>query len=472
MVSSCLLRDAFMIHQLPQIRVAIWLQATLIFIVTAVLFLRSGVEQVGDSHFSMLLSQHILRHGNIYLDQYFTLPLDRDIYPEIARNGYPRHVRLINGHVYYRYPHATSFLSIPAVAAMKAVGVSPLLPDGRYNKAGERLIQKGLAGLLMAILAVIFFLTSRLVLPGLWSALMALGGALGTQVWSSASRAMWSHTWEIFLLGVVALLLVGHEQRRWRINPFLLATLLAWAYFVRPVGIVPLTTVGGYLFFCHRALFWRYSATCAGWLALFGFYSLNYFDQPLPGYFLPRSTPSGHRPETFLPSLAGLLLSPSRGLFVYVPIVLFIFYLLVKYRRLLPFPILVVLALLTATGQLATFFIAGKQNWWGGHSYGPRLLTDLVPWFVLLGVAGVKAMLDAHDSHGPSGNRLGWIAQLTAGAALLTFSVAINARGASSWDTSRWNTRPIDVAEDQTRLWDWSRPQFLAGLLPPDRPKR
>jgi len=44
----------------------------------------------------------------------------------------------------------------------------------------------------MAGLAVIFFYTSRLVLPLTWSIVIALGGALGTQIFSTASRVLWT----------------------------------------------------------------------------------------------------------------------------------------------------------------------------------------------------------------------------------------------------------------------------------------
>ena len=59
------------------------------------------------------------------------------------------------------------------------------------------------------------------------------------------------------------------------------------------------------------------------------------------------------------------------------------------------------------------------------------------------------------------------LVELTVGAVLLVLSVAINARGALSWDTALWNPFPVNVDQRPERLWDWSEPQFLAGAIKP-----
>ena len=138
-----------------------------------------------------------------------------------------------------------------------------------YNPHGEVMIEAGLAALLMALLAAIFFYTARILLSPGWSAVIALGGALGTQVYSTASRALWSETWGILLLGVVIFMLLAHESGKRHLSPILLATLLSWMYFVRPTFAVPIVAISIYLFLFHRALLLRYAITGArGWPAL------------------------------------------------------------------------------------------------------------------------------------------------------------------------------------------------------------
>jgi hypothetical protein len=442
-------------------------QILLLFAISAAIFWRSPVSQVADSHYSVLLSEHLLRHGNLDLDRYFVRPLNREDYPGVNKvTGYPYHVIGVGEHVRYYYPVGSSLLSVPFVATLNAVGISSITADERYDRDGEVLIQRTIATLLMAGLAAIFFVTARLLLPPGWSLVVALGGAFGTQVWSTASRALWSHTWGIFLVGVAVLLLIAHERRVWRAPHFvlamLLATVLAWAAFSRATFLVPLAAVSVYLLVRHRDLLPGYALGCAAWLVPYIVASQMLYGRTLQSVY---SQPREYVPVwsgEYLIGLAGHLVSPSRGLLVYLPVLLFAAYLLARYRARLPLSRLGLLALgviAAHTGAVSTW-----ADWWGGIAYGPRLLTELVPWFVLLGMLGVRAMLDAAP---PRGRR----AELVVGTLLLVLSVAINARGATSKDTLKWHVEPASVNVED-RLWDWSAPQFLAGLRWPPLAKK
>ena len=445
------------------------LQAALIFIVAALVFLISPVYIISDSHFTLLLSQNILRHGHFRLDEYVTRPFD----PRLVRHRSAAKLTQLgtaNGHTYYYFPVGSSILSMPFIPFLNALGLSPVRADGGYDWDGELAMQRRVAAVLMAVLASILFLTARLVLPAGWSMLVAVAGAFGTQVWSTASRVLWSHTWGSLLLSIVIFLLVASERRGRRISPFLLASLLSWMYFARPTHVIAVATVSVYMliFEYDRKAFLRYALTGAAWLALFVAYSYHHFGQVLPPYYLHSGFAFGSsfvlRPyvvKAWIIGSVGNLISPSRGLFVYVPVVLFVAYLLVRYRKSVPSSRLTVLAIGNVVGLYIV--VSGFGNWWGGHSYGPRLLTDLVPWFALLGTFGVDAMI--HPSEQPTGGRR--LVELTVGAVLLVLSVAINARGALSWDTALWNPFPVNVDQRPERLWDWSEPQFLAGAIKP-----
>lgn len=444
-------------------------QAAAIFVLTALVFLSSPVYIFGDSQFSLLLGHHILRHGDVRLDAYLDRPLD----PRLLRHRPTARlyqITEVDGHRYYAFPLGSSVLSIPFIPVFNAFGVSSVRADGGYDPDGELAMQRRLASLLMAALASIFFLTARLVLSPSWSAVVALGGALGTQVWSTASRVLWSHTWSILLVGLVLLLLLARDRGySAHINPVLLASLLAWMYLVRPVHSIAIVTIAAYMMWTgrDRKFLLYFAATGAVWLLLFIAYSYHYFGQMLPPYYLHRGLLFG----TALPILkghvvraAGHLLSPSRGVLVYLPIVVFVAYLLVRYRRTLPSVPLTVLGIVNvlALGVLVT----GFRHWWGGHSYGPRLLTDAVPWLVLLGILGIAGMLRA-GADGTERPRSRRRVELAVGGALLVLCVAIHARGALSWDTVLWNYFPIDVDRRPQRLWDWRDPQMLAGVVAP-----
>lgn len=440
----------------------------LIFALTLTIFLGSKVHQLADSNYSMLLSQSLLDHHSFTLDRY-ALPRYEPVWMgDHFSNGPIYHLEVVGDHLYYIFPPGTSILSVPFVAVMNLFGVSPANPDGTYNLEGEGRTEVKLAGLLMAVLATIFFFTARLLLPLSWSVAVALGGALGTQVYSTASRALWSETWGIFLLGIVVFLLLAHETGKRRFNPLVMASLLAWMYFVRPTYAVHILAISIYVLIFHRQLFISFALTGALWLALFIFYSWYHFGTLLPSYYRAGRLQFG----VFWTALAGNLISPARGTLVYIPALLFVAYLLLRYRQHLPLRRLVLLSLIISACHL--FVISGFGHWWGGHSFGPRFTTGLVPWFVLLAVLGLKARLLWRESHGGINVRSsqpGWRVESALGLVLLLLSAFINTRGATAHETWLWNQDPLGVDEHPERLWDWRQPQFLAGWLPVPEPR-
>lgn len=427
-----------------------------IFVVTLLMFLVSPVHQIADSNYSMLVSESLLHHGSFTLDHYtipgFNSSLPAEPFPEYK----PYQLQLKNGHIHYYFPVGSSVLSVPYVAVMNLIGESAVDKQGVFSYTGEKHIEASLAALLMAGLAALFFFTSRLLLPMIWSVLIALGGVLGTQVFSTASRGLWSDTWGIFLLGFVVWMLVAHETGKRKLNPILLATLLAWTYFVRPTFCIPIIAVSVYLLVTARPLFIRYAITGALWCAGFVFYSWYHFGQKLPDYYEAGRLTF----ETFWVAMAGNLVSPSRGLLVFVPALGFVIYLLVRHAKQLAHPRLVVLAGSIIIIHLIA--VSGFNPWWGGHCYGPRYTTGLVPWFVLLSILAVKAALTAREEQGAHKPSAWWRVECVVGLLLLACSVVINGNGAVNRRTSNWNLRPVNIDERPERVWDWRDPQFLA----------
>jgi hypothetical protein len=440
-----------------------WLAAGSIFLLALLVFWFSPVHQLTDSNYSMLLSQSLLKHRTFALDNYQIPRLPPRYHDNTFKNGEIYQLELVGPHLYYYFPPGSSVLSLPYVAVMNLLGINAAKSDGAYDPDGEETIETTLAAILMAGLAAIFFLTARLALPWNWSVIVALAATFGTQIWSTASRALWTDTWAIFLLGIVIWMLLAHETKRSRLHPIVLATLLAWCYFVRPTNVISIAAITVYVFSSHRRRFVSYAITGALWFAGFVIYSWYNFHQPLPKYFLLNRLSF----RSFFPAFVGNLLSPSRGLLVFVPVLLFVAYLLIRYRKLLRFPRLTLTALSVVPVHLIV--IAGFVPWNGGFSYGPRYTTGLVPWFALLGIIAIRAMLDARIAS-PKKQSLAWRVQLTAGALLLIISIILNARGAVSEATWTWNKWPTNVDNVPAKIWDWRRPQFLAGLLHPPLP--
>jgi hypothetical protein len=426
-----------------------------LFLISLAVFLAAPVIQVSDSRYSVLLSECLLHHRSAELDEYFKVPVpwltgDASL-PEDA-NEY----QLVSarGHVTYFFGHGSSMLSIPIVAAMNLAGVSAATPDGRLSLANEILIERVIASVLMAALTCVFFAMAAMMLPVKWSVIVALGASMGSQILSTASRGLWAHTWEVFLLGLIAHSIMSTENRGARISRVWLASLVAWTYCVRPTGSIAIIAVSAYVWWLHREDFIVYGATLAAWLAAFVAYTWSVFGTIIPPYYMA----SRLQFHGIAMPLALNLITPSRGLLVFVPTTLFVLYLTARYRKYLAYRHLAVLAL----AQIVALAIAmcANKTWTAGLCYGPRFFTDAISWFVLLAILGLDAMRRAPVA---SHHRI----EIAAAIFLLVVSVAINARGAWSFAGLEWNVgEPVKHLHG---IFDWRYPQFMAGLIEPPK---
>lgn len=412
------------------------------------MFELARVTQVADSEYTFLLSTELISHRDFALDRY----------------DLPKTYHLVeaNGHTYYLLPSGSSILSIPFVLVFEAAGISVLSPDGSYDLESEVEMQRHIAALLMATLAAIFFLTARTLLTPATSAIVALVGAFGTQVFSTASRALWSDTWGILLLGIVLLLLLRWETAGNRLRPVLLATLLVTMYWVRPTFSIAIAAITILAFVFYRRQFLAYAITGAIGLISFVGYSFVTFGDYLPPYYKAERLLGG----SFWVALPGNLVSPARGLLVFVPALVFVAYLLIRYRRYLSSKRLTVAGCVVIVLHILT--VSCFPHWWGGSSFGPRFSTGVVPWMLLLGVLGVDAWFKARaDKSSSTRFATQWQVEAAVGLLLSIASMFINTTGAMQPVTWRWNQEPNNIDQHPERLWDWRRPQFLAKYLPP-----
>jgi hypothetical protein len=436
--------------------------AAVIFLATFAVFWVSPIHKVFDSRYEMLFSQQLLWKHSFGVEGRVFPELQSRKPGQVHQRGVDLPLQLIQvgERFYYFFPPGTVVLSMPYVAFANAIGASAIDQRGVYNEEGDTEIQEGLAAILMAGLSVIIFFTSRLVLSFWWSLLITAGTAFGTQIWSTASRAMWSQTWGIFILGLIIWLIFRTEAKQVRLRPMLLATCLSWLYFVRPTFGVSIVAIAIYVLIYQRKSLLPFLFTGFIWLAAFIAYSEYQFGRLLPGYFQQKRF---HFTTSFWEGLAGNLISPSRGLLIYIPVLAFVAYLLVRYGDKLRSRLV-----LLASGVILVHLIVISLwgAWHGGHCYGPRLSTDLVPWFALLGILAIEKRLQWRHQNPARDSRLRVRTECSFAILLLLCSVILNGIGAISLNAWWWNVRPTDIDYDRKRLWDWKHPQFLG--MPPD----
>jgi hypothetical protein len=424
-----------------------------LFVATFTIFLLSPVRSLGETQFTMMLGHSVLHRGTFALDRReLRLPDQLEMIGNTSKvKVLP--LEVVNGRFYKYAPPGSAVLSVPFLLIAGTFGLTPVDANGYYDLVRELRLASLLAALLMAGFTAVSYLFSRLLLSAIASVAVALVASLGTQVWSTASRVVEPDTWTVLLLMLALYLLAARELGTARLRPILLATILSWCYFVHPTTSISIIAITAYLWLYHRAHFLRFVLTGVAWALVLAAYSWRNFHQVLPNYF--QANRLGF--ETFWEALPGNIISPARGLLIYVPVLVVVGAMLIYYRRSLPLNRLVVTGVVVVVVHLLV--ISGFSHWWAGHSYGPRYWTSVIPWFVLFSVSAIKAMTRR--------------ASIPA-AALVVLSlcgIVIHARGAVAEETRLWNAKPYDIDLRAGRIWNWRYPQFLAGLVPPPLPK-
>jgi hypothetical protein len=307
-------------------------------------------------------------------------------------------------------------------------------------------LERFIASLVVAAAAVIVFRTAALFLPPMAALGLAALFAFGTSAWSIASRALWQHGPSMLLLAIAL-----HLFARARTEPGLAAYAsipLALAYVVRPTNAVGVAVFTVLVALRHRSALPRYVAFALPIAASFVSYSWATYHSIVPPYHHPARV--GASPY-FWSALAGNLVSPARGLFVYTPVLLLCIVGIALKLRQRTFDALdgALLALCT----LHWIAISSFPHWWAGHSYGPRFFSDLLPllvWFLIPVVQAIRAAVG-----------LWRLVAATAFAGLAALGVLLHFRGAVDKRTWQWGVTPINIDLAPERLWDFRDPPFL-----------
>ena len=435
-----------------------------------------------DTYASRLVPIALLRHGELTLDRFF--PDKAGDFPDEYLSTY---LYRTGGHLYDSHPPVGSLLALPIYALPVWLGV----PED--TDAAGNLMSKLSASAFMALAALILVVAlstvgRQVALPDAGRfdpETVALGAvvifALGTSVWSAGSQALWSHTpavlgYALAVWGVVsgfgavagvaaglaavarpatapaALLLIGfliHRAMRHRAAGGGVAAETGEAI----KGVACLGLVGGLGVLFNLMVFGNVGGGAAGrttnWVEAFG--ASNMFEGSL------------------LTGLAGLTISPSRGILVFSPVVLLA--VVGGYRvwrtRLDALATIegqdaVLLGRYATLGAVAMLLVYSQYLvWWGGHGFGPRYLTEMMPLAALLFVFG---LMDPGRLSRPAPTRRAprpMTLRATALIVLCAYSIGIQALGAFCWP-SPWTLDGASVYVP--KLWDWQDNQIASCI--------
>jgi hypothetical protein len=356
-------------------------------------------------------------------------------------------VHRVDGHIYSIFPIGAPLVATPVVFfvqhALRALEID--LVQLTTEKASMEALEVVVASLVVAGTASVLFATVAR-LTGLWQALLLVFiFAFGTSAWSTGSRALWQHGPSMLMLSIALYLFTRADERpdrvQWAGIP------LAFAYVIRPTNAISLAVLSVYVLVRHRRYALRFFAGIVIVAVPFLLFNLTVYGGLQTPYYGPARL--GH--PNIAQALLGTLVSPARGLFVFTPVLLLAFVAIairVRQHRWRDFD-----AALATIVLVHWITIASFSNWWGGHSFGPRLFTDTLPYWIYFLVPAVDALWQLR------GARRAIYATVVAAALLV--SALIHHRGATyrrAWD---WNSTPINVDLAPERIWDWRDLQFL-----------
>jgi hypothetical protein len=341
-------------------------------------------------------------------------------------------------------------LYVPAVVYLHFRGWS----DARLDYVA-RVMEKLSASFLAALSVSLLYLLLRRRTTERTALLLTLAYALGTTTWTISGQALWQHGLGQLLVIAALLLLTAPSSTPRALAVGLLCGLIACN---RPPDVVLAAVLGAYaLFFwagLRRAVWLAMTAALPMVLALL--YNLHFAGNIAGGY----GVIGGSRffQHDLLAGIGGLLISPTRGLIVFSPFVLFL--VMAPWnlpsnreeRR---------LTLVMSLGVVIQILLYAKTDWRSGLSWGPRYMTDLLPFLIWMLVPVVARLRGA-----------GRVAFLVA----VGVAVAIEAIGAF------WYTYSVDVpiyaadrdvyTHDMRAAWHWRNAPFITslkrGLAPPE----
>ena len=428
-----------------------------VFAIAFVVYGLSPVRQNYDAYLAFPTAQSVVHDGNLSLNEFNTPLFETHGSMTVTDDG-----KEVNA-----YPWVPSLMLIPSVVALDighAVGIGPgsfAVANGGHMDVLQQLNASALVAL---VVVLVFAISFNRLSPALSrkrrravAGLVALGFAFGTAAWSTASRAMWQHGPSLLFLALAVVCVqyllnnTTAEGPRLKWTAVCLGAAVAASFTCRPTNAVTVIGLTVFVAFRLRKQLKRYVigafAIAVPWLMV----NTATYGSVLPPYY--RAGKVGVHDDFGL-ALATNLVSPARGLLLFSPIVVLgVFGLLRRNRDDVRDGLLDLDRLLIALCVGYLLASSGPaENWWAGHSFGPRFMSDTLVFFAAAATPTVALLLRQRRSFAAIAATL-----------LLAWSVLVNAQGGAMRSTVCWNGNP-NIDTHTSRLWDFESSQMLSGV--------
>lgn len=370
---------------------------SVIFIINLLIFsLGKKPFKTVDTIGTRLIPVSILNEFNMDLNEFFGSPekyleenvknffvIDSTFFLEITEDGkkyyHPWYITVQKEKFYTSYPIVYPMLNIPFYMIAKLISFNFQVTLFDINNKDSKInkLDNFIASFWTALGGLFLFILLYKQYGFKYALIINLIYCIATPAFSLLSHNTWQHT---LLVPVLFLMLLLLDSKNDKIHYFI-GILLGLLPFIRPTGVFFYP-----LIFLTKKKYWRewFIGALIPVIIFLGLH-LYIYSHPLGGYYHHYKMINIESISiTIHENLTGLLFSPSRGLFPFMPYLIIVFiliiYLAIK-RNELRFKIFILLIPFC----LHLFYYSTLWYLWhGGWSYGPRFLSDNLPIFMIL----------------------------------------------------------------------------------------
>lgn len=374
-----------------------------------------------DSIWNSFVSLSLVKHFDLNLNEYEPI-LKKTNYVNIVKH---------NNFYYNYYPIGISILSAPFL------GIYNFIEEDLESKMEEKSIKldKRISAILISISGIFFYLICFEITNSKFkSFVLYFLHSFCTLNFSVLTRGLWQHSGLVFLYSILFFLILRKK------NIYLISIILFFSYFIRPTSALYIFFISIYLLYQRK----NFRFLLLGIVFSLFYIALNnsIFNTFTHPYYDYKKVGNS---DSFLEAILGNLVSPSRGIFFFSPI--FLFSLIginlkkkMEYLNLLDYFFIFIFL-------FHLILISKNLNWWGGHSFGYRLMSDLIPILIYFLIYYLKYL------------KLNSFFVLFIFFSIISFY--IHYQGASNMNSYLWNLVPTNIDLDTKRLWDFKDISFF-----------
>ena len=378
-----------------------------------------------------------------------------------------------SGHLTSVYPIGVAIVTLPfylifsGIVWLNSVAHDSLLQMGIVSvditrgsfEPARLLFEKLAATLITSISVVIFYISANLKFNKSICLILTFTYAFATQIWVTASQALWQQTAANLVICSTILCLLKANRTQGKSRKFLLlltGICCGLIVSIRPTdALFAIATIVFAVATYRREAIFLFLGLPSVLLSIgWNFY---YFGTFLLGGYSTQTNLYSFTADQFVRSFLGILVSPSRGFFIFSPVMLFAIpgaFQVFKSRSGRDEKLLLCLTIASVTLFLNYCFFS---VWWGGWTFGSRFMVDTLSIFCFL----IGYPLTTHIQKTYEGKRKLFNSSFICFLTLMLISTSVEIVGAFTLSSGNysWDTIPavIDTRSSvgMSRLWSF-----------------